>query len=488
MIRLMPSHITLDNADTRDLKFLDSSLGIWDPVYHRISFRAYKIQDNVLYIPKGVGRELLLNKFPNEKVIDCTDKVPSYANSIDPYKLTTSPRNLKQQNALNFLTGETDYFSYARDFTQKMLCLITGDGKTFCTIAYASLLQVPTLIFVDMEYLIEQWYNSIKQFSDLPDERISIIQGGKSIDKLLKNKSPKHAFHIASYRTFSNMMENNEDKVKELFNHLKIGCKVYDEAHVEWDTILNLDLMLNVKSNLYLTATPGRSDVRENKLYETMYTYVPSFGLEHGYRASKKYHKVIFVKYDTHPTTDEVMNMNNNYGFNINAYSDYLMEDNRFEVFTDMLMKNICDLLDKKPELKIAVMVHKIDFAKKLQLFMEECGLLNKYNIDKVGMFNSAVNKKDKSKELASQIFITTDKSFDKAIDVPDLNVLINTVPIRSSIKIEQIMGRVRQGENKVCIYMHVFDYGFKSYLNQFKQISQFINNKAKKLYEIDMR
>ena len=69
------------------------------------------------------------------------------------------------------------------------------------------------------------------------------------------------------HRTMSNYIEDDHELINELFNHLNISYKIYDEAHLEYENINTID-MLTTPPSLYITATPSRSNYLEDRVYK----------------------------------------------------------------------------------------------------------------------------------------------------------------------------------------------------------------------------
>jgi hypothetical protein len=125
-------------------------------------------------------------------------------------------------------------------------------------------------------------------------------------------------------------------------------------------------------------------------------------------------------------------------------------------------------------------MLPTIELIKRVKTDLEEL-----YGVD-VGTFIGEIKKEKRIEELSKLIILTNPSIFDQAIDVSDLEVLINYVPFGSIVKTEQIIGRLRYKEDKSSILIDVTDYGFDECIKQFKIRKRFYKKKAKKIIEIE--
>ena len=188
-----------------------------------------------------------------------------------------------------------------------MLCLGTGKGKTYCLIHYLSLVKKLAMVIVDQDHIIEQWFREIMTHTDLNEEDVYFISGSDSIKTLMEYEGElPFKMYIASHRTLAIYSKDDPSLIDQLMRRLKIGIKVFDEAHVEWKNICHLDFNSNVSETIYLTATPSRSNPSEDKVFQNIFFNVPKFGLETKYDENELYHKVIYVQYNTHPTAEPV--------------------------------------------------------------------------------------------------------------------------------------------------------------------------------------
>jgi len=484
MIEIRPSCIVIHNYEQN--KTLERSLSVWDSIYFKVSHSSffYDPEDETkLIIPKGYNMEKLKRLFPDKKIADNSIRMKNPSRVIS-FKINGTPRNIRQQNALSFLEASTSYFGYSSGKTQKLLSLETGGGKTFVTISFMSKFKKATMIIVDSDKLIRQWKDDeLLRLTDLTKEDIYVISGSDSIRTIIKTPK-KHKVYIASHRTLSNYAKNDPYLLGELFKKLGIGLKVFDEAHVEWKNIFTIDAFTNTELTIYLTATPGRSNPLENVVYQNMFEGIVQYGIEHKYKEEENFHKVVYIEYNTKPSLEDLVRLSqgNKHGFDTNSWCNYIL-DNNYDYFIEVLEKIISMTTKNREFPKIAIVLHTLKMIEKVKESMEEL-----YPNFSIGNFSTLIkNVEERDKELQKQIILTTDKSFDKAINVMNLEVLINTVPLSSKVKIEQMLGRLRYVKGKPTIFFDLTDMGFTACVNQRKYRKQILDLKAKSIYEMKL-
>jgi hypothetical protein len=174
------------------------------------------------------------------------------------------------------------------------------------------------------------------------------------------------------------------------------------------------------------------------------------------------------VEYDTEPCSKRESKMKTGYGFSTNKYSDYI-ENEKYDYFLEIIVK----LVKKMGDRKVAIIVHKNSLLLKLAE-----SLSDEFSEKEVGTFSSVISDiEERKKELDKDIIVSTDKSFDKAIDVENLEGLINTVPMSSKTKTEQLIGRLRENDS---IFIDMTDVGFKSTKRQQYYRKKILQLKAK--------
>ena len=473
MIRLLPTRIIVENYEIGDVPSLEKRLSVWDKNTFSYSFSAFLYDGDTkeLILPRGFNLMELQKFFPMRKFMDETNNVSEQL-PVN-FSLKAPPKDDVQTGAISFLINES--------LKQKFLSLPTGRGKTYCSIHYVFKTKKRPLVFVDQENLMEQWKNAILKFTNVTDDEIFFISGKSSIAKLKKMSKSERAnikWFIAIHRTIASYIESEGTKeLNDLFTLLGIGVKIYDEAHVEFKNTFFVDGITDIES-IYITATPSRSDPIENTVYRRMYETVPMFRLEDD--EIENYHNIIIVEYNSKPSLEDKARMKNQYGFNTNEWCKYILQEDNYILLTTIIAE-ILEKINKNHDRKTAMLFHTNEGIEKLFVDFEE-----EFPNLEIGKFNSSIkDKKKRMEEWNKDIILTTDKSFGKAIDVANLQIVIDTIPYGSEVVTKQTIGRLRKIDDKEVFYVILVDVGFDSCKKQLKQKINIYNKLAKKIFKI---
>ena len=245
----MASKILLNNSSIKvydyrpgDCEELEKSLSVWNSNYYRWEPKglSYDEDNNILTLPRGIDVDYIKSKLKCPVV---TNKEYNEYEKTN-FKLKTEPRDDIQKKAISFLVG-TDKFKKSFGYSQLSLNLDTGDGKTYCVIASLCLLHCKAIIISHTENIKEQWYSSIQKFTNIDKRRILNISGTKVLEKF--DDSSDYDIYLVNHRTIHEYAKKHGwDSLNDLFKEMKIGIKVFDEAHIEFSAILNIDFNPNV--------------------------------------------------------------------------------------------------------------------------------------------------------------------------------------------------------------------------------------------------
>lgn len=485
IIEVKYSAIIVHNYELGDDTVLEKTLSVFDKAIFDYTIRAYIYdeENKCLIIPRGFNSNYVSYRLKNKKLVynnKCT-----FGRRIVCKEVGT-PKNEIQEQSIDFLVGRNE-FKDTDSETQKFLCLPPASGKTFCMIHAICYFKRATIVIVDSLRVINQWLESFLKFSDIKESDICVINSSESIIKLVKDKVfNNYKIYLVTHQTLNSYSNKKPEKLTNLFEKLKIGVKVYDEAHVMWENIFFIDGYTNTERTFYLTGTPGRSNANEDKLYQNCFQDVMRYG--QGLKTNENYIIVNYISYNSHPSFNDQASCVARRGFNINAYYDYVFSDNKLDIFLDKLFQ-VVDIImafrekDNNPSMnKTVIMIHKNEHISILKECFEE-----KYPNLQVGTFCGLVSAKNKEKELEKDIILTNDKAMSKAVDVLGLRFFINTVPISSKILSYQIIYRLRKIPNKRSLYFDLTDIGFSACKNQLRYRKEIFNDVAYKIKNLSL-
>ena len=429
---------------------LESNFMTWDPIYHRFDQIGmyYDKDERILYLPRGIDlwyvkKQIGVKTIEHEK--------------NDPYQIIpnilmrSSPRDDKQVEALKFTCGLGDYAD--NEFLPQLsVNLNTGVGKTYVAIATMAYFKIKTIIITGSNSLLKQWGDKIKEYTNLTSKDIVFISGSPAINRIIKGNSlaPNASVFLCTHGTLRSYAdEHGWFMLRQLFRCLGIGIKIFDEAHQNFENMCKIDFATNVYKTYYMTATPARSDFKENRVYMTSFKNIPRIDLFD--EDNDPHTDYLAIRYNSRPSPNILSSFHNIYGMDRNKYVEYITRNQYFY----MALRVILD------------MIKGID-GRVLMYIGTNDGILRVYKwlsdnypeyIGNIGIFTSLVSKDDKIKEREKKIILTTTKSAGAGEDIPNLKVTVLLAePFKSEVLARQTLGRTRA---KNTLYIELVDMGF---------------------------
>ena len=132
-----------------------------------------------------------------------------------------------------------------------LICAGCGQGKTFMALYIANHYKVKTLIIVHKTFLLNQWVDRIKEFTDA---KVGIIQQNK--------------VEVDGKDFVVGMLQSIAKDKYESDIFADFGMVIFDEAHHAPSEYFSKALpIISCKRSLALSATPKRSDKMEKVLF-----------------------------------------------------------------------------------------------------------------------------------------------------------------------------------------------------------------------------
>ena len=361
----------------------------------------------------------------------------------------------------------------------KPVALATGGGKTFCSEYSICLLKETALVVLGQ--LIEQWYSSIREHTNISDKDIYIIQGFDSLKKLWQahlNKKIKlrpkiilaaaktlYAYAVEPSGMYLDLP--NYDKFQEEFG---IGIKIVDECHLNFHNTVMIDLHSNIETNIYLSATYERSSSQCKRIFNLVFP--PA--MKYGEQFAKKYTVVYMVSYSLMLPR---VNFKRSKGYMHALYETFLLKHRSYflSYWTEIsyLIKRFYLELRKEGQ-KLLILAQTREFCEQLLFFVRK-----DFNTCKSELYFSSDKKANREDIFNSDIIISTIKSSSTGLDIKGLKTAINTVSFSSSPQAAQVMGRLRQIPDEETIFVDIWNPEVKSQMFHMRNRLDVYRNKA---------
>lgn len=452
-IEILNSSVIIKDYIPGSNEKLENTFSIYDKLYHRYYPKAMYFDGKDLHLPGGTNMFYVTGDFGDNIINNRNHNFTDYK-ILKNIKLKFAPRDEIQKKAIRFGIGEGEYTNN-RHSTQLSINLSTGKGKTYVSIAIFAYFSVRTMMITSSLDWINQWKERILEYTNLNESEIYIISGRTSIAKLLNGIRNIEGikFFLCSHSTIKSYADKyGWEKVSELFDKLKIGIKIYDEAHLFFDSMCMLDFYTNVWKTYYLTATPNRSDRKEDFIYQVSFHNVPKISLFD--EENDPHTHYIALLYNSHPEAFDVSSCKSQYGFSINKYCNYLITKPNYYNMLVILM----DIIKKKVSRFGKVLIY---IGTNHAISRTACWLRYYYPQYSYGIFTSTTPKELKQQQLEAKIILSTVKSAGAAVDIYGLEMtIVLNEPFKSQVSAKQTLGRTRSDNT---FYIDIVDTGFNA-------------------------
>lgn len=480
------SCIKIKNYTLGECPALENNFKVWNPVTHSMDILGmyYNEKEEALYLPRGIDI-WKIKKYLNEKY-HTVEKSNDYS-YIDNILIKYSPRDEEQKEALRFMCGVNEYEDN-RQLPQLSVNLSTGKGKTYCSIATIAYFKIKSVVITASTTLLNQWKDKIKEYTNLTDKDILQISGSPMMNMIINDKSQRArnaSIYLVTHGTIRSFGDNyGWDKLNLVFDTLGIGIKFIDEAHQNFNNMLMLDFFTNITKTYYITATPKRSDYREDRIYQLSLKNVPNIDLFD--EDNDPHTDYIAIKWNSRPTAMQISECRNfSYGLDRNKYVNYVVNQPNFYKMLYIIMDMVI-----KCKGRVLFYIGTNDAILKVYKWM---GDNYPEFIGDIGIYTSLMSKEDKLIEREKKLILTTTKSAGAGEDISNLKMtIVLAEPFKSEVLARQSLGRTR---NKDTVYIELVDMGFtylrRYYQEKLKVFNQYAKSTTDTIidqYELDRR
>ena len=461
-------HIAITNYKMGDNPEFEKSLSVFDEIYWKyrpIGFYYIKPLKE-MRVNRGYDVRRLREFFPNH--------IPTLDNHSFSYKknemrLTVPPRDDYQKMTVSFMAGEGQYKSN-KNFTQIMIDLNVGKGKTYCGVAISCFHKARVCIFVPIAKLLDQWKQSFLEFTDLTLDDILCVQGSDMCMKILNGKYSHVKVFIFMVDTIASFASRYGPMMTmDMLESTNAYLKIIDEVHLDIKAISLIEGLCNFHMNYYLSASPGRTASKENWIFKTLFFNVPKFGSKQELQSEK--HLNIMIKYyrfmPDQSQMKHVINPRKKW-LNTKAYETALFTSTPqqradFENALFQLLNWCKDhLADGKKMILFCNTIDGTEYLKNVaeKIFPGEC---SRY-------YGTLASKTEKEEALKAKVICATVSSLGTGTDLKGLQFCINTCTYSSKIEAVQVSGRLRKIEGVPVVYMELVNVGWYKTLNQYEK------------------
>ena len=305
-------------------------LSLWDPICFKRTDVGYYFnkEKGELRIPRGYSEVALKNVFPEHTFV--LDKEGFYPYDKVNINLTNPPRNYRQEQILAFMIGKSPYEKMEKH-SQLYVTLDTGEGKTFTGIATLCYYSCRGVVFTPSTNgkIGTQWFDSVLKFTTLTPSEVLLVGGSSMCKDIVKGKYEHVKIFIIPRSTilaFVKKYDNDWNMVEVLIKKMNVGIKIMDEAHMDFNNLVNLDCHANTKRTYYMSSSPSRSRLEEKIIYRRVFREVPQCGKS---LKSKEQNHIIglIMLFKSTPTYEQIKAIKTRHGPSTAKYGDYLLDE-----------------------------------------------------------------------------------------------------------------------------------------------------------------
>ena len=365
-------------------------------------YKVFQKDDKFVYVPRYFGiKEFGDTVFQQESI------------KASKFKFTGSLRDYQLPIVETCLTHLKENYG-------GILSVPCGRGKTTMALYLASQLKLKTLVLVHKSFLLDQWVERIKQFTDakvgIIRQNITTVQNTDIVVGMIQSISMR-------------------DYPPEIFS--EFGCVIVDETHHVVSKIFSKALFkLGTLYTIGLSATPQRADGLTYLLYW--------FLGEIMYKEQKRVNKMVAVKIFNYQSTNKLFAEKKMWIGGMMRPSLPKMIANLYQIEhrNELLVNIIEQIIVQNQNRKILILSARVSH---LQMLKKEVdALIIKYNYQdeiKSCFYIGETKQNDRREaELYADILFATYDMAQEGLDIDRLNTLILATPKKN---VEQAIGRI---------------------------------------------
>ena len=332
-------------------------------------------------------------------------------------------------------------------------------GKTIMSTYLISMIGVKTLILCYSTEILNQWYKTFVNMTDIDPERVTILDASKDLYRASIGTYPSEDkdIYLCTPRLFQSFGSNyGYSNIQKALEGLGVGMKIIDEAHKHIGAIIHINGFSNIGRTYYLSGDFDQGYKAKRPIFRNIFFTVPVIKVNRDILEQLKYINAVIVKFDSNPSAKDLYKI---YGRS-RLFSNYKYMKYEFEHgLMISILKDLLGTLSNRlePGEKVLILVNLVkhvdilhkSFSKKFK---------DRFTC---GRYHNEVSREEKDITLSdSTLIISTHQSFEIGVDVKNIRAVIN---LTSSNYVEdnQSASRARmRTDNKECFYFMFVDMG----------------------------
>ena len=337
--------------------------------------------------------------------------------------------------------------------------------NTYCTGYGLGLYGVKTLIVMHRDNLRGQWLNSLFNMNGFTSKEVYELTSTEEVARIADGTlTYDYDVYLMTHATFRASCKRigDAEKIRNITKNLGIGFKIIDEAHLEFRDTLLMDFLFNVKRNLYLTATDGRSSRDENAIFKHVFSNTTFYRKANTPSSSHpdKWVEYITIDINTHVNPNIYRyRVNGGRGMSAITYGKWVIQKDKKQTHFKVCKEILKEIFQNEPSAKVLIFMPLIDLCTDCAYFVS-MELDHDEDFDyalTVRTVNSHNSKSDNEINKRADVIVTTIQSLGTGSDIKGVTDIINCSPIVSKIVVKQVLGRIRY-INKPCHYYDIVD------------------------------
>lgn len=408
-------------------------------------------------------------------------------NHIEPIQ---TPFTLKENVIPNEVQAGATSIVMEYNMKDAFFNIPTGVGKTLLASYLISLLNVKAWAMCYRTIVLQQWKKTMETMTTFDTSRLKIISTGKDLMKMATGewKYDDYDIYVSTPMLLTKFAHDHGlELLNDVFDQCGIGVKFFDEAHRNVGNICKINALTNVDRTYYLSADFNQADPNKAKLYYKMFGSIPVIKPSKDVTNDLKYTYGVIVKYNTHPSFNEIESCFQKYGFSSFLYMEYQINK---EPFYDALDGVLSDIISSKEcrRYKILILCNLIEHTDILfdwvkDFFTHRC----REDCPHVVRYHSEVPTDERIDALEhGEVIVSTYQSMGVGVDIKMIRHVLSLAPV-NPIEDNQAAGRARAlPDGESCFYYIFQDDGFRYTQERIPgRMAYLLDQKIKKFYSI---